>query len=107
MLNSAGSDLPIQTVNATKSKKTRAEPIALLWEVEEQIVHMVSQSQKLFDQMCDWVPGEGSSPDRVDALVWACWYLKARGTATVRGYTPQVGPVGLPSALGSVRMGRY
>lgn len=107
VLNSAGADLPIQTVNATKNKKTRAEPIALLWEVEEQIVHMVSQSTKLFDQMCEWVPGEGASPDRVDAMVWACWYLKARGTAVVRGYMPQSGPVGLPSALGSVRMGRY
>ncbi len=24
----------------------------------------------LEDQMCDWVPEEGSIPDRVDALVW-------------------------------------
>lgn len=108
VLNSAGHDLPLHTVNATKSKKTRAEPIALLWEVEEQVVHMVSKSTKLIDQMCDWVPGAGDSPDRVDALVWACWYLRSRHTAVVRGSTiRQSGPVSLPSALSSVRMGRY
>ena len=108
VINSAGFDLPIQTVNATKNKKTRAEPIALLWEVEEQIVHMVSNSTKLEDQMCEWVPGEGASPDRVDAMVWACWYMRARHTAVVRGATlPSSGPVGLPSALSSVRMGRF
>lgn len=108
VLNSAEVDLPIQTVNATKNKKTRAEPIALLWEVEEQIVHMVTQSEKLWNEMCDWVPGESpKSPDRVDALVWACWFLKKRHTATVRAYHAPEGPVGLPSALSSVRMGRF
>lgn len=107
VLNAGKVDLPIQTVNATKSKKTRAEPIALLWEVEEQIVHMVSKSQKLIDQMCEWVPNESPSPDRVDAMVWACWYLRQRHTATVQAYTAPPTPVGLPSALSSVRMGRY
>jgi phage terminase large subunit-like protein len=108
VINSAGHALPIHTVNATKSKKTRAEPIALLWEVEEQVVHMVTQSPRLIDQMCEWVPGEGASPDRVDALVWAMWYLRSRHTAVVRGsMVPAAGPIGLPSALSSVRMGRF
>lgn len=108
VINSAGHDLPIHTVNATKSKKTRAEPIALLWEVEEQIVHMVTESTKLIDQMCEWVPNESPSPDRVDALVWACWFLRSRHTATVRSHASvESGPVGLPTALSSVRMGRF
>lgn len=108
VINSAGHDLPIHTVNATKNKKTRAEPIALLWEVEEQIVHMVTESPKLIDQMCEWVPGETASPDRVDALVWACWFLRSRHTAVVRGSTVRMErPVGLPTALSSVRMGRF
>lgn len=109
VINSAGHDLPIHTVNATKSKKTRAEPIALLWEVEEQVVHMVSGSTALIDQMCEWVPGDSPSPDRVDAMVWACWYLRSRHTAVVRtsGTVRAEGPVGLPSALSSVRMGRF
>lgn len=107
VLNSADFDLPIHTVNATKSKKTRAEPIALLWEVEEQVVHMVSTSSKLVDQMVEWVPGEGASPDRVDAMVWAMWFLRSRHTATVRGMVRPEGPVAMPSALSSLRMGRY
>jgi len=108
VINSAGHDLPIHTVNATKSKKTRAEPIALLWEVEEQIVHMVTKSSKLIDQMCEWVPAESKSPDRVDALVWACWFLRSRHTAVVRTHVEMpTGPVGLPTALSSVRMGRF
>jgi phage terminase large subunit-like protein len=109
VLNSAGHALPIQTVNATKNKKTRAEPIALLWEVSEQIVHMVGTSTKLEDELCEWVPGESpKSPDRLDAMVWACWYLRSRHTATVRGHVSQPeGPVGLPTALSSVRMGRF
>ena len=57
---------------------------------------------------CEWVPGEGESPDRVDALVWACWFLRSRHTAEVRGATVNTGgPVSLPSALSAVRMGRY
>jgi len=109
VINSAGHALPIHTVNATKNKKTRAEPIALLWEVEEQIVHMVTTSGKLIDELCEWVPGETpASPDRLDAMVWACWYLRSRHTAVVRGSSVSVpGPVGLPSALSSVRMGRF
>ncbi|MDQ3222267.1 MAG: terminase family protein [Gemmatimonadota bacterium] len=109
VINSAGYDLPIHTVNATKNKKTRAEPIALLWEVSEQIVHMVGQSVKLEDELCEWVPGESpKSPDRLDAMVWACWYMRSRHTATVRGSTlPSSGPVGLATGLSSVRMGRY
>lgn len=108
VINSAGHDLPIHTVNATKSKKTRAEPIALLWEVEEQIVHMVTTSTKLEDQLCEWVPNESASPDRLDAMVWACWYLRSRHTATIRSATVNSGgPVSMPSALSGLRMGRY
>jgi len=57
---------------------------------------------------CEWVPGEGASPDRVDALVWACWYLRSRHTAVVRNHAGiDEKPVLLPSALSSVRMGRF
>jgi phage terminase large subunit-like protein len=110
VLNASGSVLAIETVTATKSKRTRAEPIALLWEVEEQVVHMVSQSVPLIDQMCDWVPSASktNSPDRVDALVWACWFLRSRNTATVRGHhSTGSGPIGLSGGLRSMRMGRY
>ena len=58
-----------KSVRASRGKQTRAEPISALYEQGK--VHHVGSFPALEDQMCDWVPGEGSSPDRVDALVWA------------------------------------
>ncbi|WP_292465889.1 terminase family protein [Methanolobus sp.] len=58
-----------KSVRASRGKQTRAEPISALYEQGK--VHHVGSFSALEDQMCDWVPGEGSSPDRVDALVWA------------------------------------
>lgn len=74
-------NLPITTVRAAEGKKTRAEPIALLWEAEEQVGHLAKQvpvdfSLDLFiDQCIEWVPGIGDSPDRIDAMVWGSTYL--------------------------------
>lgn len=58
-----------RSVRASRGKQTRAEPISALYEQGK--VHHVGSFPGLEDQMCEWVPGEGSSPDRVDALVWA------------------------------------
>ncbi|MEZ5334381.1 MAG: terminase family protein [Methanolobus sp.] len=58
-----------RSVRASRGKQTRAEPISALYEQGK--CHHVGSFPALEDQMCDWVPGEGSSPDRVDALVWA------------------------------------
>ena len=33
--------------------------------------------------MCVWVPGEGESPDRVDALVWGMYELALKQRWTV------------------------
>jgi phage terminase large subunit-like protein len=55
-------------VYASKGKYTRAEPVAALYEQGK--VHHVGMFPALEDQMCSWLPGR-SSPDRVDALVWA------------------------------------
>jgi len=46
-----------------------AEPISALY--EQCKVHHVGSFPGLKEQMRDWVRGEGSSPDRVDGLVWA------------------------------------
>jgi PBSX family phage terminase large subunit len=56
-------------VHATKGKYTRAEPIFNLYELGK--VYHVGQHPLLELQMCTFNPNEGSSPDRVDALVWA------------------------------------
>lgn len=55
-------------VRASKGKITRAEPIASLYE-QGKVSHIGSLAT-LEDQMCTYVGG-GSSPDRLDALVWA------------------------------------
>ena len=53
----------------------RAEPIAALY--EQGLVHHIGHFPKLEDQMCSWLPGM-SSPDRVDALVWAITELSEK-----------------------------
>ncbi len=67
-------NIPYKSVRASRGKATRAEPISSLYEQER--VHHVGFFPQLEDQMCDWVPGEGKSPDRVDGLVWAITELK-------------------------------
>lgn len=64
-----GKNLPFKLVHASRGKETRAEPIAAAY--AQGRVHHVGCLPILEDQMCEWVPGVGDSPDRVDALVWA------------------------------------
>lgn len=61
-------EVVIRDVWASRGKRTRAEPIAALY--ERGLVHHVGGLPELEDQLCNWVPGEGDSPDRLDALVW-------------------------------------
>jgi phage terminase large subunit-like protein len=69
VLRTINPQIPIKKVHAAKSKQARAEPVAVMYE-QGRIKHIGSHP-KLEDQMCTWVPGEGESPDRVDALTWA------------------------------------
>lgn len=86
------SALPVTTVHASKGKQTRAEPIALMWEATEQTAHLYPVSTlrlaKLVDQLTSWIPNEGDSPDRLDAMVWAATYLR-----TTTYSAPSVGGV--------------
>jgi phage terminase large subunit-like protein len=60
----------VKAVHASRGKRTRAEPIAALY--EQGRVHHVGVLAKLEDQMVAWDPSAPgmSSPDRMDALVW-------------------------------------
>ncbi|MDG6243882.1 MAG: hypothetical protein QCH31_05765 [Methanolobus sp.] len=58
-----------RSVRASRGKMVRAEPISALY--EQCKVHNMGSLSGLEDQMCEWVPGEGNSLDRADALVWA------------------------------------
>jgi len=72
VLRNADKNLPVQTVHATRDKRTRAQPIATLY--EQRRIHHIGVHPDLEDQLCNY-DGEGPSPDRLDALVWALTYL--------------------------------
>jgi len=56
-------------VHSKYGKQLRAEPVTLAY--EQRRVHHIGYLADLEAQMISWVPGEGKSPDRVDALVHA------------------------------------
>ena len=68
VLRTVDPSVSYRSVHATRGKLIRAEPIAALYE-QGRIRH-VGAFPDLEDQICEWVPGM-SSPDRMDALVWA------------------------------------
>lgn len=58
-----------RAVRASRGKRKRAEPVAALW--EQHRAHIVGQQPELEEQMTTWTADSGSSPDRMDAMVWA------------------------------------
>lgn len=70
LINSVGAGLPVKTVRATRGKIVRAEPIAALY--EQGLVHHVGSFPELEDEMTSYTGYDSeTSPDRMDALVWA------------------------------------
>ena len=64
----------VRLVQARLSKRTRALPVATLY--EQGRVHHAGAFTALEDEMCRFgAEGMAGSPDRVDALVWAVWAL--------------------------------
>ena len=74
------SHIPIKSVRATKGKYTRAEPIGALYEQGK--IHHVGNFATLEDQLCTYLPGDDISPDRLDALVWAYYFLLVKQVET-------------------------
>ena len=82
VLRTIDSNVPYKKVTATRGKMVRAEPIAALYE-QKRVSH-VGNFDILENQMCEY-NGEGKSPDRMDALVWALTELsQSSGQATWR-----------------------
>lgn len=71
----------IVEARATDGKRLRAEPVAAFYERGE--AYHARGLTKLETEMVSWVPGEGRSPNRVDALVWCATELK-RGRRKVQ-----------------------
>lgn len=71
-------------VFAKKNKKSRAEPVAALYEQGK--VHHLGMFEQLEDEMCQFdhfIMSSKNSPDRVDALVWAVSHLLLNGGVSV------------------------
>jgi len=58
-----------KAVFASRGKRTRAEPVAALYEQGK--VHHVGVFGALENEQCTWTPDVDESPNRMDALVWA------------------------------------
>jgi phage terminase large subunit-like protein len=73
VLRAVDSGLPVKLVSATRAKAARAEPVALRFETGK--ARLAGTFPELEDELCaityDGYEGEGRSPDRADAMVWA------------------------------------
>lgn len=67
-------NLPIVEVWAKRNKILRAEPVALLSDQDRLRIAAVNDLSKLTYQMTTW-EGDGPSPDRLDAMVYAVLHL--------------------------------
>lgn len=72
-----GRDISYKNVTASRGKAVRAEPIAAFY--ERGLVHHVGSFPHLEDELCSWIPGQSTSPNRLDALVWALTELLFEG----------------------------
>ena len=68
-INAIDPNVKVLEVHSKYGKALRAEPVVLAY--EQQRIHHVGFLAELESQMQFWIPGEGKSPDRVDALVHA------------------------------------
>ena len=82
-LRTQSENVPYKSVHASRGKRTRAEPIASLYEQNK--VHHVGNLERLENQLCNWEANSGDpSPDRLDALVWALTELSGSGNPSIR-----------------------
>lgn len=72
------SRVPYRDVRATRGKRMRAEPVAVLYgnvdptqgQLVDSRVHHVGSLEEVEAQQTSWTSDSDSSPDRLDALVW-------------------------------------
>jgi phage terminase large subunit-like protein len=68
-INAIDPNIKVLEVHSKYGKALRAEPVTLAY--EQNRIHHIGYLGDLESQMTSWIPGEGKSPDRVDALVHA------------------------------------
>lgn len=98
----AAKAIKIVEVHATRGKYIRAEPVSALH--EQRMIHIVDTLPKLEDEITQWNPRVGGvSPNRLDALVWAVWYLAKLGEDTAEKKDYSAGFKGLAGAVAAMR----
>jgi phage terminase large subunit-like protein len=93
-LESEGFKGRIVEANATDGKRVRAEPVSAKYEQHLARHRRGRFVQELESEMVSWVPGEGKSPNRVDAWVWAAWSLTKGGGKATYGDPTRAGNIG-------------
>jgi phage terminase large subunit-like protein len=96
VLKAEGFDGRIIEAQATESKRVRAEPIAAKYEQHKVRHRRGGMLAKLESEQVSWIPGEGKSPNRLDAWVWVATALTKRGgpmqMPNARGLSTSIGP---------------
>ena len=105
-----GGDPPIRIASPFADKRTRAIPIATMYEKPDPPVHHAGKFGKLEDQLTTWVPpqpGEArsKSPDRMDALVYVVGEQRHAWPKEAVVYTPAAGPRAIAVRRGIVGPG--
>jgi phage terminase large subunit-like protein len=77
VLKTAGAACPVKRVHARSGKRTRAEPVAALY--EQGRVRHAAGLEALEEELMGLGTDGGGSPDRADALVWAVTDLLVDG----------------------------
>lgn len=90
LLRTVDPSVPFTKVTASRGKAVRAEPVSAL--AEQHRLHHVGCFPELEDELCVWTPGDPGSPNRLDALVWACAEL--RGLSASNWALPYVAECG-------------
>jgi phage terminase large subunit-like protein len=111
-INAIDPTIKVLEVHSKYGKALRAEPITLAY--EQGRVHHVGYLADLESQMFSWVPGEGKSPDRVDALVHALTALLIKppagfvgGKLSAKSFASRRLDLGSSRTGGASRGGRF
>jgi phage terminase large subunit-like protein len=95
-------NVKVNEVRASKGKVVRAEPVAMVY--DQGRAHHIGHFSELEEQMATWVTTDKSSPDRMDALVWAVSFLLPEITQPPgRGVTPQEILQSIPTGAAAAR----
>ena len=79
VLRTVDPSVPVRKVHASRGKRVRAEPVAALYE-QGRVHHVGAGLADLEDELTTWTVEASSSPDRLDALVWAITELAVEQT---------------------------